>query len=559
MEFNFLTNIPGCYVDVPNLLYYSHIPTAIVIVFIGLFLFFKNNGNKLSGRLFLFISLVFLIWILSDLTLWLTYNSTVMMFLWSFFGVLYILMHIFVLYFIYSVFDKKDISNFIKYIFLLLLVPISYLTVTKFNLLAFDATNCQPIEGHYFIGLQYSLGILLIIWLLSLVYVRFKKTSGENKKQILSVGLGALLFLITFSWSEIIGSLTEDFVITQYGLFGAPIFAAFIIYSIVRFKTFDIKLIGAQVLTWALVILIGSQFFFIKVTINYYLTSITFLGVIVAGSMIVRNVKREIAQKEEMEKLAKSLEIAANKLEASNLSLQVANEKLKELDSMKSEFVSLATHQIRGPLAAIKGYVSMMTEGDYGEVPPTIKEPLAVVFKSTDSLSQMVTDFLDVSRIDLGQMKYDFSEFDFRDLVQEVTKEFQPSIVSKGLEFKVDIKDQICPVRADRVKMKQVLNNIIDNAGKYTKQGFIHVSLERINDKVLFAVKDTGVGIGPKTMPLLFQRFSRAKNANETNILGTGLGLYVAKKMVEANNGRIWAQSEGDGKGSQFYVEISCI
>jgi signal transduction histidine kinase len=156
-------------------------------------------------------------------------------------------------------------------------------------------------------------------------------------------------------------------------------------------------------------------------------------------------------------------------------------------------------------------------------------------------------------------MKYEFSEFDFRDLVKEVVNELKPNIEAKGLECKIKITDEACPLKADRTKLKQVLNNLVDNSSKYTKQGWLEVSVENKGSKVLFAVKDSGVGIAEKTLGQLFQRFIRAKNANDTNILGTGLGLYIAKKMVEANNGRVWAESEGEGKGSQFYVEIPTI
>ena len=115
-------------------------------------------------------------------------------------------------------------------------------------------------------------------------------------------------------------------------------------------------------------------------------------------------------------------------------------------------------------------------------------------------------------------------------------------------------------IHEDKAKLKQVFINLIDNATKYTKAGWIEIGLNpKGEDSVLFSVKDSGVGISKDTMPLLFRKFSRAKDAHGANILGTGLGLYVAKKMMEAQNGQIWAESEGVGKGSQFYVELKLI
>jgi hypothetical protein len=258
----------------------------------------------------------------------------------------------------------------------------------------------------------------------------------------------------------------------------------------------------------------------------------------------------------------KRLKEADNKileLQAKINEVEETNKTLKKVSHLKNEFVSLATHQIRGPLGAIKGYVSLLMEGDYGNVPKEFIEPLDIIFKSTDSLSKTVNDFLDISRIEQGAMKYHLKDFDLRDLVLEVSKEMKHSIERSGLELRVDITKSHCLVHDDKAKLKQVFINLIDNANKYTKTGWIEVSLNRSGDKAVFGVKDSGVGIAKETLPLLFHKFSRAQDANKANILGTGLGLYIAKKLVDAQNGRIWAESDGVGKGSQFYVELGLM
>jgi len=241
-------------------------------------------------------------------------------------------------------------------------------------------------------------------------------------------------------------------------------------------------------------------------------------------------------------------------------SLEKDNDILTKHNHQKNEFVSLATHQIRGPLTAIKGYISLILEGDYGKVPKEFIEPLDIIFKSTDTLSKTVSDFLDISRIEQGQMRYFMKDFDLRDLTNEVVKELKGNIQKNGLELRCNIPDGYFLVHDDKAKLKQVLMNLVDNANKYTQTGYIEIGLNKSGDnKVIFYVKDSGVGISKETMPLLFQKFSRAKDAGKVNILGTGLGLYVAKKMIEAQNGHIWAESDGEGKGSQFYVELDLI
>lgn len=156
-------------------------------------------------------------------------------------------------------------------------------------------------------------------------------------------------------------------------------------------------------------------------------------------------------------------------------------------------------------------------------------------------------------------MKYNFNNLDFRNIVNEVVAELKPSIDKAGLQINVNIDDtQNYPISADPDKFKQVIMNVIDNAVKYTPAGSINVALEKHNSPktILFKSKDTGVGISPEVLPKLFAKFKRSNTANKANIYGTGLGLYIAKEIVTAHKGKIWAESEGEGKGSTFCVEV---
>ena len=161
-------------------------------------------------------------------------------------------------------------------------------------------------------------------------------------------------------------------------------------------------------------------------------------------------------------------------------------------------------------------------------------------------------------------MKYDMTKFDIRSLVEEIMRESQPNMKpTVPVSFTcVNCDDIDHTVLADKGKMKQVIGNLLDNSIKYTPTGSVKVTLEKAvneNKEKVFrvAISDTGVGISAETMPLLFSKFSRAKDANKTNIRGTGLGLYVAKQIVMAHPGAdIWAESPGEGKGSTFFVDL---
>ncbi len=270
-------------------------------------------------------------------------------------------------------------------------------------------------------------------------------------------------------------------------------------------------------------------------------------------------------EKESIESFINVVAVALDKalldqeLKAANSELATANVRLKELDQQKSEFVSLASHQLRSPLTAIRGYASNMLEGDYGALVPAQKEPIERIAASVQSLVIMVEDFLNVSRIEQGRMKFDFADFDLGKLVQDVIGEQKPTIEKKGLAISYsEEKGKKYPVSADMVKIKQVITNFLDNSVKYTPAGSIKVSIKKDDayKKITIVISDTGVGISATTLPKLFNKFTRANDANKTNVQGTGLGLYVAKQMIEAHKGRVWAESAGEGKGSSFFIEL---
>jgi signal transduction histidine kinase len=179
------------------------------------------------------------------------------------------------------------------------------------------------------------------------------------------------------------------------------------------------------------------------------------------------------------------------------------------------------------------------------------------MFNSTQNLIVIVNEFLDISRIEQGRMKYDMVDFDMNTLVTDIVTELKPMIDKAHLSADIILdKDNPCEVHADMGKIKQVVGNLIDNSIKYTPQGGITVSVSKENKKVKVQIKDTGIGIAEDDVSKLFAKFSRAKDAFRTNVIGTGLGLYVAKQMIEAQGGKVWVESGGLGKGSTFYIEL---
>jgi signal transduction histidine kinase len=337
--------------------------------------------------------------------------------------------------------------------------------------------------------------------------------------------------------------LTFNVPINPYFL---PLFAFYpiiITVAILRYKLFNVKIISTELLSGALWIVLLFRTLLSDRLSDQIINGFVFLFTTVFGILLVQSVYREVKQREKIQKLA--------------LDLERANDKLQELDKLKSEFLSLASHQLRGPLTAIKGYASEIMEGDFGELPKHLESPVKTIFTSCQSLTDLVEDFLIISRIEQGRMKYEMVKFNLAELATQVLNEIKPNIDGKGLTLNTKIEDAF--IFADRLKMKQILANIIDNSIKYTPAGSILVSVYKKNDMAVFSVKDTGVGVKKETIEKLFQKFSRAEDASKANILGTGLGLYLAKQIIVAHGGRIWVESEGEGKGSEFFVELKTV
>lgn len=247
------------------------------------------------------------------------------------------------------------------------------------------------------------------------------------------------------------------------------------------------------------------------------------------------------------------------KLKSINEKLKEANEHLKDLDRAKSEFMSIASHQLRTPLSGVMGYLSMVLEGDYGKLKKEQKEILEDVFEATQRLIRLVNVFLNVTRIEAGRFILNFAKIDMVNTIEEEVHELQPTADKKGIDlvFK-EPRAKIPEVIVDPDKIKDVVLNLVDNAIKYTKEGEVIVGIKKEGrDKIHITVKDSGVGIDPEEARHLFDKFVRGSGIARVQPDGSGLGLFIARRIVEAHGGDIWVESKGIGKGSTFHFTLS--
>ncbi len=264
------------------------------------------------------------------------------------------------------------------------------------------------------------------------------------------------------------------------------------------------------------------------------------------------------------QKMAREVKRATRALNVNNKRLQmmadkmaVANDRLRKLDNAKSEFISIASHQLRTPLTAIKGFVSLLLEGSYGEISKEVQEVLNKVYLSNERLIELVEDLLNISRIESGRIEYKFEKVKLENICQEIIDSFVVRAKEKHLKIELKLPKKSLPeILTDKKKIREVISNLVDNALKYTPKGWVKISLLQVEDKVQIRVSDTGIGIPVEEIPHLFAKFSRGKGISRINTGGTGLGLYVGKKIIESLHGRIWVESKGVNLGSTFIVEI---
>jgi signal transduction histidine kinase len=387
----------------------------------------------------------------------------------------------------------------------------------------------------YFVG--YAVGTLINTYNL----FKFAKP-GERKRQYKFVFF-ALLTQTIIGTSAFLPAY--GFNILSFSYFSGLITAFILMYAMFRHNLFELKVVAIKLFITLVSIATLVQIVVSDTPTLKIVNVFVFIIVIGLGFLVVQNVHEEIESREKGERLARYL---AN-----------ANARLRQLDKQKTEFVSIASHQLRSPIAAIKGYAALILDGSYGKVPKHITEPLRRIFESGQRISVMVDDFLNVTRIEQGRMSYDMQPHNVCTLIHDVTQELRVVAEEKNLKLKVlcNESDNL-QIKADEGKIKQILSNLIDNAIKYTKEGRIEVSAKRIEPghNIIVQIKDTGIGIAPDEVKNLFQKFNRASNANQTNVLGTGLGLYIAKEILKAHDGWVGVESPGLGKGSTFTVEL---
>ena len=381
------------------------------------------------------------------------------------------------------------------------------------------------------------ISVFFIVGLINLCK-KMRRAEGVLRSQILYILAGYFFAANLAMVTNLMLPWFGYFELNWMGQFFSTIIAAFTTYAILRHQLLDIKVIATEgfllILNFFLVVQLvlssSSQQLFINIFLVFAVAAVSYT--------LIKSVRNEVRRREEVTQLA--------------VSLEKANTLLQEADKQKTEFLTMASHQLRTPLSILKGYIELIKDGTYGRVDKTMVKVLEDMDINNEHLVKLVDKLLDITRLEQGRTKYTFAMVNMCALIDEATNDLKIKAKEKKLKVQWVCPAQMPQIYCDQEKMHHVIYNFIDNALKYSEKGTVRVMLEEQGGGVVFRVHDQGIGFEKSDENNFFQKFYRGDNVRTIGIDGTGLGLYVCRKFVEAHSGRVWARSDGLGKGSEF-------
>lgn len=408
------------------------------------------------------------------------------------------------------------------------------------------------------------------------LFIRYKILIDDlKKKQILLIIGGTSVSYFFGMIFNLIIPFFENYRLVWVG----PLFTVFMIgtiaYAIFRHQLFNISIVLVEITLILLNFFLLVNLIFSEGGISFTVNTALYVSVLFFSGLLLRGIYKDIRDRERIEGLAREME--------------VANERLRAMEQQKTEFVSIASHQLRTPITVIKGYASMILEGTFGVINDVARDAMENLFKSSEKIVALVDDLLTVSRIEQGRMMLNFETVNLKSVVQKVLTEMQSEINEAKINLSLSVEDNTdFFVAVDEKKFKQVIHRILDNAIKYTPQhGAVRVTIvdDTITDNIRLIISDTGEGMNEEQISAIFERFNLkanmaektdehgdtfkpreeeqahldfdAQNLGEQAEKGThGIGLYIAQEIITAHHGILRIESDGKDMGTSVTVEM---
>ncbi|MEK7176742.1 MAG: HAMP domain-containing sensor histidine kinase [Patescibacteria group bacterium] len=484
----------------------------------------------------------YVIWLLGDLVLWGNERIDHVMFFWTIVNLVEPIIFAAAYVHFVSFTDQRKSTNKEKILLFALLVPTVIMAPLGLSTIGFDYTNCdrnvvEGIAAYY----NYFLEAVFIVLILFHAVRKFISIK-EHKQQVYrlvwaTVSLAVLL--TSFLFANFFGTYFVAYEISQLGHVAVPIFAALLAYITIRFDTLESRILLIDVLTSSLTILIFSLLFIRNEDAQTVVVLISLALSIPTAYTLMSGIRKEVHSRQRIEQLAGDL---------------------RRANEGQSNLIHIINHQIKGYLAKARNIFSeLLTEPSYGPMPETAKPMLDEGLKSLTEGVDFVKDFLDSANIEKGSFAYSIEPLDFKAMVLDAAEKQKGLAKERGLSFEVKIADGDYKTKGDKTQLGQATRNMIDNSIRYTPKGSVTVNLARAGNKILFSVKDTGVGLSEELKPKLFTQGGRAENSIKININSTGFGLSFVKSVAEGHKGRVWAESAGVNQGSTFYMELPVV
>jgi len=416
-------------------------------------------------------------------------------------------------------------------------------------------------------GVQFNLGkadliagpayvlltIYFIVYLGASFYILLKKftvSAGVEKQQIKYFFMGAFLATVApFFTNLVIPLATNNWGISHFG----PYFTIFLVglttYAILKHHLFDIKIIATELFTVVISFILFTKIFSPNGNQDLLFNIGIFFSVLLFGMLLVRAVIREAKQREQIQKMAEDVKRAYE-------TEKKANEELEKLDKYKNDFLTQAQHDLKNPLAIIMGYTDLLLGGKFGKIPEKGVDIIKRIQVVTQDKIKDVNNFLDTEQFKLGKGVVLLKpNVDLFPILEKIASGLAYQAESKGIYLRLAKPGKTFIISADEEKLKSSLFNIVDNAVKFTEKGGVDIKIQN-NETVKIIISDTGIGIPQDKIKSIFEtRFERTIQAEKTAV-GSGVGLYLSAQIIKLHNGRVWAESEGEGGGSTFYIEL---
>lgn len=526
---------------------------VLLIDFIGIWLAIIVYNNNPKGKLnkiffgmivsmFFWVNSAYLAHLIGEHQIYLTLIFVKIA--WIATPILFILLYFLVLYYLDKEKEYKILSLAVLFsgVIMVLTMGFTDLVVKEIEFIGIDLTII------YGKGMIPFLGIVFFFMCASL-YLLFKeyvRCLPKERIRIEYLLVGIFIFYLANVIFNIVFPIVFKIVYLYWiGDYSSIVLLGFIAYAIVRRDLFGIKVILATLLVSLITLLLGLDIFiFTQEIASKLYKGLVLVVFLYFGYLLIRSVLKEI---ESRERIKKAYDIEKK-----------AREQIEELTEAKTQFIMATQHHLRTPLTSMIGYLDLIFGGTYGKVPAKIKQALLKFESSTKRLIRVVNELLDISQFQLGKEVVSLEPgTDILPILKEVIEELQFEVEYRGLYLKLQKIGKLPKIKADSEKLKVGLFNIVDNAIKYTRKGGITVVLQKIGANVRISVKDTGIGLDSEKAKALFKSaFVRGKEAKKVYGFGRGIGVYITGHIIKAHHGKIWAESEGEGKGSTFFIEL---